>query len=433
MNFIYIHTHDTGRYISPYGYDVPTPNLLAFAKEGTLFRKAYSTAPTCSASRSSMLCGMYPHSTGMLGLAHRGFSLTDPQRHLSSYLGRNGYHTVLCGIHHEGNNPKEFGYQDIITRNRFSPTDSIRFDTDNADAACTFLKAEHPTPFFLSFGMFSTHLPYPENDEFDENYIMPPYPIADTVQNRKHYGNFLKSVSTADNCIGTVIDTIKGQHLWDDSILLYTTDHGLALPNMKCTLYDTGIGVSLILAGGAIEKGACIEDLVSHIDLFPTICDLLHLPKPGWLQGKSLLPLLEKNQPIREYVFSEVTFHASYQPMRSVRTKKYKLIRLFYDPVKELFANIDASCAKDYLLESNLFHRKTEPVMLFDLECDPMERQNLAEEPKYREIRDNLRSVLQNHMEQTEDPLLKGDVPIPFGALVNKEVCIHAEENDFIS
>ncbi len=103
MNILYLHTHDTGRYIQPYGYAVPTPNLMKLASEGTLVRQAFCAGPTCSPSRAAMLTGMNPHSCGMTGLAHRGFKLNDYSKHLAAFLGRQGYETVLCGrIYNEG-------------------------------------------------------------------------------------------------------------------------------------------------------------------------------------------------------------------------------------------------------------------------------------------------------------------------------------------
>src|SRR5947207_3061874 len=80
-NILYLHSHDTGRYIQPYGYAVPTPNLQKLASEGFLFRRAFDAAPTCSPSRAALLTGHCPHENGMLGLAHRGFSLNDYNQH----------------------------------------------------------------------------------------------------------------------------------------------------------------------------------------------------------------------------------------------------------------------------------------------------------------------------------------------------------------
>ena len=84
-NILYIHSHDTGRYIQPYGHAVPTPHLQKLAEQGTLFRNAHTVAPTCSPSRAGLLTGIYPHQNGMLGLAHRGFNLNDYDKHACYY------------------------------------------------------------------------------------------------------------------------------------------------------------------------------------------------------------------------------------------------------------------------------------------------------------------------------------------------------------
>ncbi len=81
-NILYIHSHDTGRYVQPYGHQVPTPNIQLLADQGVLFREAFCAAPTCSGSRASLLTGQYCHNNGMLGLAHRGWELNDYRQHL---------------------------------------------------------------------------------------------------------------------------------------------------------------------------------------------------------------------------------------------------------------------------------------------------------------------------------------------------------------
>ncbi len=95
-NIVYIHSHDTGRYVQPYGYAVPTPRLQQFAEQGVLFRNAFCANPTCSASRTALLTGMYPHEAGMIGLAHRGSKLNDPSKHLASFLPKHGYELDFC-------------------------------------------------------------------------------------------------------------------------------------------------------------------------------------------------------------------------------------------------------------------------------------------------------------------------------------------------
>lgn len=105
-NILYIHSHDTGRFTSPYGYQVPTPNLQGLASEGIVFRQAFCAAPTCSPSRASLLTGACPHSNGMLGLAHRGFALNDYRQHIIHTLRREaGYRSTLIGLQHIANDP----------------------------------------------------------------------------------------------------------------------------------------------------------------------------------------------------------------------------------------------------------------------------------------------------------------------------------------
>ena len=99
-NILYIHSHDTGRYLQPYGHAIPTPNLQRLAERGVLFRRAYCAAPTCSPSRAALLTGQSPHSAGMLGLANRGFRLRDFNQHIIHTLKPSGYNSALAGIQH---------------------------------------------------------------------------------------------------------------------------------------------------------------------------------------------------------------------------------------------------------------------------------------------------------------------------------------------
>ena len=114
MNIIYLHSHDTGRYLQPYGHAVPAPNLQALAEEGVLFRKVFNAAPTCSPSRACLLTGQSAHSCGQLGLANRGFYLAHPEHHLANFLAGHGYRTALCGIQHLVLDARELGYRWIV-------------------------------------------------------------------------------------------------------------------------------------------------------------------------------------------------------------------------------------------------------------------------------------------------------------------------------
>ncbi len=113
-NILYIHSHDTGRYVQPYGYQVPTPNIQLLADQGVLFRNAFCAAPTCSGSRASLLTGQYCHNNGMLGLAHRGWSLNDYGQHLVHPLRSAGYYSALIGEQHISRDTGVIGYDDVV-------------------------------------------------------------------------------------------------------------------------------------------------------------------------------------------------------------------------------------------------------------------------------------------------------------------------------
>lgn len=435
MNILYIHTHDSGRYLQPYGYSIPMPNLMKFAREATVFRNAFCAGPTCSPSRAALLTGQTPHSCGMLGLAHRGFYMSDYKKHLASFLKRHGYETVLCGIQHEAPQAEMLGYSRILGSQTYNmgniAFDGVKWDVDNAHRVADYLQKKHDKPFFLSFGMFNTHRRYPQHKAVQNpNYIMPPRTLYDTAENREDMANYLYSASIVDECIGIVQNALQQTPLLSDTLVLFTTDHGLALPNMKCNLYDDGIGVALILDFPHNKmRGKVSDALVSHLDVFPTICELCEITPPKELQGTSLLPiLLGRTNRIRDHIFAEVNFHACYEPMRCVRTEQYKYICRFDQDLSLIPANIDDSPAKTLLVNHGLTKMAHPKECLFDLYYDPVERVNLVYDDRYVEIKRNLSDKLMRWMRETNDPLLQGAIHPPKGALLNRRSSLSAEE-----
>lgn len=450
MHVIYIHTHDSGRILGPYGYKVATPHLEELAKDATSFHQAYCVSPTCSPSRSAMLTSTYPHQNGMLGLAQRGFTL-DYQKHLVPYLNTHGFHSVLCGIQHEAgwyldhaNGAKKLGYHEDITSDPASYTqeEMTTWDACNAKHIVDYLAHYRDTPpLFLSFGLYATHRRYP--DVVEKNICIaqckPPYPIPDNESTRLDFARYCTSAQAADASIGMVLAALKKNHMYENSIILFTTDHGLAYPFSKCTLFDDGIGVSLMMrTPSSTTKGKVVDELVSHIDVFPTLCDLLHLPKPFWIQGVSFAEnFMNIHALCRNEIFAEVNFHTSYEPIRCIRTKQYKYIR-YYDVNYQSMnlSNIDESLSKDYFMAHGLAERKKYQEALYDLTYDIGERQNLVEDVLYAKIKKQLAKQLTQHMRKTNDPLLYGDIPIQNSWKVNKKECLKASsknEDDYVS
>jgi len=421
-NILYLHSHDTGRYISPYGHAMPTPNLQRVAEDGVLFRQAFCAAPTCSPSRAALLTGQCAHSAGMLGLAHRnfGFALNDYSHHIIHILNTVGYHSVLAGVSHIAKNKADQGYDEILTVG----------EGGVAGAAEEFLQrqsTEPSAPFFLDVGFADTHREFPEvGPEDDPRYCQPPAPLPDTPEIRADMAAFKTSVRRLDNDMGRVLDALQATGLDRDTLVICTTDHGLAFPAMKCNLTDHGIGVMLVmrgpedLAGGIFSGGGVCDALVSHIDVFPTVCDLLDIEPPAWLEGRSLLPLLRgEAEQVNEAIFAEINFHSSFEPARALRTSRWKYIRRFDDRDSSVLVHCDGSPSKEYWLAQGWSEQWVDQEQLYDLCFDPMERHNLADDPAHGGVLDAMRERLRNWMEQTNDPLLQGALTIPDGAELN--------------
>ncbi len=432
-NILYLHSHDTGRYVEPYGYGVATPNIQRLADEGILFRQAFCAAPTCSPSRAALLTGQCAHSSGMLGLAHRGFSLTDNRQHLLHTLRGAGFHSTLIGVQHVAQRAESIGYDEVVPL----PSRQVQHV---APAACATLADGPQEPFFLSVGFIETHREYPApGPREDSRYCLPPHPLPDTSETRQDFAAYRASARILDQGVGMVLDALDASGLADDTLVICTTDHGIAFPGMKCNLTDHGIGVMLIMRGpGGFAGGQVCDAMVSQIDLFPTICDLVgicdlvdildpvgvcdlvSLRRPDWLQGKSIMPLVRgEAEQLHDQVFAEVTYHAAYEPQRAVRTPRWKYIRRYGDREAPVLPNCDDGLSKDVWLHHGWRDLVVAPEQLYDLVFDPNESRNLANDPSVSDVLQQMRLRLDDWMNATGDPLLLGPVPAPPGARVN--------------
>lgn len=441
MNILYLHTHDSGRYLEPYGHAVPTPNLMRLARESTLFRQCYCAGPTCSPSRAALLTGTWPHVNGMAGLTHLGgFALTDYNMHLARYLHTQGYETVLSGIQHEAADTATIGY-DRVLQDTWG-TDMYIADVEETDTKSAALAAEYLRgrrgqggSFFLSVGLFCTHRDFPaDTGAVRQEYVMPPATMYDCRQTREDMAGYIRSAAIADKCFGMVLDALEETGLADDTVVVFTTDHGIAFPRMKCTLYDTGIGVALMVKyPGNPTAGTASDALVSQIDLFPTFCDLCGLPTPNWVRGVSLAGVLRgETSRVNEQVFAEVTYHSGYEPMRCIRTERYKLICRYDHSLSAVASHCDKSVSKQFMVDSGLLRRPMPREMLFDLYLDPMERENLVGDSGYLDVYNDLSKRLRLWMEGTDDPFAypRHRVPVPPDARVSPWGCGHPENNE---
>ncbi len=420
-NILYIHSHDTGRYVQPYGHAVPTPNIQRLAEGAVVFRQAHCAAPTCSPSRAALLTGQCPHSCGQLGLANLGFYLRDTDKHLAHTLHAHNYYTALYGVQHLHIKPELLGYDRIVEAKRTASLPNLDISSDTVNNVQDFLKNIPSKPFFLTAGFSETHRVFPSPGiEENPHYCMPPAPLPDTPEIREDMAAYKASARILDKNIGAILKTLDDCGLAENTLVICTTDHGLAFPNMKCNLNDQGTGVMLIVRGpGGFQGGKVCDALVSQIDIYPTLCELLAIEAPSWLEGHSLMPLIrnEKDE-INSEIFAEINYHAGYQPMRSMRTTRWKYIRHFSDYAKKIVINVDSSLSRDFLLQHGWEDRSEPKEEIYDLVIDPNEVNNLAGDQVYAEVLEEMRERLDQWMHKTDDPLLKGEVPSPIGAII---------------
>ena len=434
-NIIYIHSHDTGRYVQPYGHEIPTPNIQRLAEQGVLFRQAFCAAPTCSPSRAALLTGQSPHSAGMTGLVNRGFGLNDYSQHLLHTLHGAEYHTVLAGLQHLHSDRTKLGFDQIV-----APAKS-NLASDVAPAAAKFIANAPAQPFFMDVGFHETHRNFPPiGPDDDPNAMRPPAPLPDTAATRADMAAYCTMARTLDEGVGMVLDALDDAGIADQTLVIFTTDHGVAFPGCKGNLTDHGMGVSLIMRGserfadGHFAGGRVIDAMISQIDLFPTLCEMLEIDEPSWLQGKSFMPIMQgKVDEINDEIFAEVSYHAAYEPQRAVRTQRYKYIRRYVAEhtghTGPVLANCDDSISKDLWLEHGWRERTVPNEQLYDLLFDPNEINNLAEEPRVQEVLNEMRNRLQSWMERTDDPILDGGpIPMPEGAVLNKVDALSPKE-----
>lgn len=431
-NIVLITCHDLGRFLHCYGVpSVNSPHLDQLAQTGVQFNQVFATAPQCSPSRAALFTGRYPHANGMLGLTNTGgWDLHPEERHLSQILKEHGYRTGLVGIYHETlMDPKE----------RLSLDDhrgGFRGE-EVSDEAIKLLEeyAGEERPFYMEIGYFEPHRVWgAETGEQDywgfigdymqadaeRGVSVPPY-IKDTEGARQEVAELQGAVSYVDGQIGRVLRKLEQSGLDENTLVVFTTDHGIALPRAKCSLYDPGLEIALLvrLPSRGWSGGKQIDGLVSNLDICPTLLDAAGIPIAPNVHGESLAAMMEQNDatgkpPGRDCIYAEMTYHDYYDPRRCIRTHEHKCI-------------VNFTCAPAFMDPSQSWDRRSTTVVpehpaltyhrfveLYDLTQDPHETNDVAEDPDYADVRQSLLQRLFQWMERSGDPLLKGAVDSPF-------------------
>jgi len=414
---------------------VKTPNLDRLALNGVRFTNAFSTVASCSASRSVIFTGLFNHTNGQYGHQHPP---ANQHTHtwvwgLPRLLNEYGYHTGLVGKYHV--QPREvYPFQELVTADvAYKSTKALKGNRDVWSMARTaeeFFTSQPEKPFCLVVAYSDPHrdweksnrIKYPnvrKNTYKAEEVIVPAF-LPDEPEVRRELAAYYESVDRLDQGIGFLLEALQRSGRADNTLVIYLSDNGIAFPGAKTNLYDPGIHLPMIISHPALSKRGIVNNaMVSYIDLVPTILDWTGAPPPpGYkLPGRSILPILqEDNPPGWDTIFASHTFHeiTMYYPMRVIRTRKYKYIlnlahKLDFPFASDLYESatwqgiLKRGATKMGVREVKAYiHRPREE--LYDLEEDPHEIVNVAGDPRYREVRLELRQRLRQWQEQTNDP-----------------------------
>ena len=395
-----ITTHDIGRHLHCYGVkSVTSPHLDALAASGARFDAAFATAPQCSPSRASLATGRYPHNNGVMGLAHPGFDWELESPHAASIFAASGFATHLFGSQHVTQHPERLGFLQTHLTN-----------------AVEQVLATEPSErrLYLEINFDETHRPYPPPGPKPPDLVIPGY-LPDAPEAEEEMTAVEGTITWMDAAVGRVLAALDKAGRAANALVVFTTDHGLAMPRAKCTLYDPGLEVALIVRwqAGHLGRGVIRSGLASNVDVLPTLLEATGVAAPPGIQGRSLLGP-------RDAIFAEKTFHSYYDPMRCIRTNRHKLIRNF-ETAFAVEVPADIQQGPIFRKYAHLYSTdRPNVVELYDLDEDPWELRNLAGTPDMASIEKELRSRLWAWMRDTDDPLLNGPVPSPRYGLAMK-------------
>ena len=417
-NIILFITHDQGQFLGCYNSpqtpnSLKTPNLDKIAEKGVRFTNYFCTAPQCSPSRGSIQTSLYPHQNGLMGLVDRGWALPERNKTLPMYLKEQGYTTHLIGFQHEAINAYTLGY-DTISKRRAEPLHNCH-KLNRSYQKFFEIHQNDEKPFYLCMGVSQVHRPFGIwGDPVDPKIVLiPPY-LPDNKIVREDLSQFYGAIQGVDTCIGNIIKQLEDFSLIEQTLFIYTTDHGEAYPRAKCTLYDPGLKTLLLMSwpgSDILQQNKKFNQMISNIDLLPTLLDLIGAKIPKNVEGKSFLTLLKgESDTFRKEIYSEKSFHEYYDPLRCIRTDEFKFIINFEksENLYQIGMDIQQDALGKFMLD---YIKKTRPnEELYDLDNDPNEKDNLIDDPNYKEIGKELKDKLYKWMKLTADPILKGKI-----------------------
>lgn len=414
-NILVITCHDLGRWLSCFGHPtVVSPNVDRLAAQGAVFPHHFATAPHCSPARATLATGRFPNGHGVMGLTHDpfGWDLGPHEITIARILRRAGYRSDLFGLQHISPRVTRLGFDHVHPLG--GPTALAQ---PVAAQVVEFLStlATTPHPRYIEVNLEQVHRPFEQGDPlpFTAPVEVPPY-LGSSREAREEMAGLHGAIRYADGAIGRIVDAFDGSRLATNAVVVFVADHGIAMPRAKCTLYDPGIEAAVVLRAGdqSLRGGRVHPGLCSGIDILPTLCELAGVVPPARVQGRSLLAMARGGPP-RDAIFAEKTMHWYADPMRLIRTAEWAFIRNF-EVCYEVEVPGDVQEGALFRANPSRYHNQPHPPReLYDLRADPWQLTNVAEQSRYRQIRQQLEERLLRWMRVTGDPLLLGPVVSP--------------------
>jgi N-sulfoglucosamine sulfohydrolase len=387
-----------------YGHrHIRTPNIDELAAGGLRFDNAYLTCSSCSPSRASIMTGRYPHNTGGAHQLHN--PLPADQVIFPELLRKAGYYTASSGKWHLGNAAIS-SFDKVETRmNRWIETLQQR---------------PQNKPFFMWFAFTDPHRPYQPDTIGDphtpEDVVVPPY-LPDTPETRKDLALYYDEITRLDGVVGDVVAELERQQQTEQTLIVFMSDNGRPFPRCKTTVYTCGVKTPFIVKWpGQVRAGSTTDSLISAIDLAPTLLELAGAEQGPTFQGESFAPVLKDPlASVREYAFAEHNWHDFEDFQRATRDMRFNYIRTAWTelpntPPADAVKSITFQKMHELRALGQLNAAQLNPYMtprpeeeLYDVQEDPNELHNLADDPRYAPILQRMRKVLDTWQAETDD------------------------------
>lgn len=431
-NILLIVSEDNGPELGCYGDPyAQTPVLDQLASEGVLFENAFVPFSVCSPSRACFLTGLYPHQNGQLGLATHKFAMFDEVETLPSLLQKSGYRTGMIGkLHVNPASSFPFDFRKITGAN-FGRRDIREY----AAAASEFFAQDSDQPFFLSINYPDAHFPllrqqfgFPEQPIEADQVGTLPWVGLESDRLRQFTADYYNCMRRLDDGIGMLLEELEQTGHASNTLVIYIGDHGAQFSRGKCSVYEGGLRVPMIVRWPERAKeGSRRSELASTLDLMPTILTAAGLPVPDSLPGAALQPLL-RGEPTptgwRKRIVGITTGAAPalFCFQQSIRDERYKLISSPFAESDQMnrFANcyltqynvhFAAGCTEEEIAAADAttraaYARFLHPPRyeLYDLKDDPYEFVDLSASPEHQRIKVRLIQDLEAWQADTADP-----------------------------